>query len=89
MTSYTLSQARAHLGEVVRKARYGQEIVELTEHGEAAAVVISPDLLAYYRQLEDAQDLELAQRITADRQPTVPHAEVAAGFGLTPDGRPL
>lgn len=89
MTSYTLSQARAHLGEVVRKARYGREIVELTEHGEAAAVVISPDLLAYYRRLEDAQDLELAERITANGQPTVPHAEVAARFGLTPDGRPL
>ena len=33
MTTYTMSEARANLGEVVRKARYGNEIVELTEHG--------------------------------------------------------
>lgn len=89
MTTYTLSQARAHLGEVVRKARYGREVVELTEHGEPAAVVISPELLDYYRSLEDAHDLAAAERITAEDRPTVPHAEVAARFGLAPDGRPL
>jgi len=89
MTTYTLSQARAHLGEVVRKARYGREVVELTEHGEPAAVVISPQLLEYYRGLEDAQDLAEAERVTAEGRPTVAHAEAAARFGLAPDGRPL
>jgi prevent-host-death family protein len=89
MTTYTLSEARAHLGKVVNKARYGGEIVELTEHGEPAAVVISPERLAYYRQLEDARDLAEAERVTAEGSTTVPHAEVAARFGLAPDGRPL
>jgi prevent-host-death family protein len=89
MTTYTMSEARANLGEVVRKARYGREVVELTEHGRPAAVVISPEMLAYYQSLEDAKDLAEAERITADRQVTVPHAEVAARFGLGPDGRPL
>lgn len=88
MTTYTMSEARANLGEVVRKARYGHEIVELTEHGRPAAVVISPETLAYYQSLEDAQDLAEAERVTAERRATVPHAEVAARFGLTPDGRP-
>jgi prevent-host-death family protein len=89
MTTYTLSQARAHLGEVVRKARYGREVVELTEHGEAAAVVISRELLDYYRALEDAHDLAEAERVTAAGRTAVPHAEVAARFGLRHDGRPL
>ena len=89
MTTYTLSEARAHLGEVVRKARYGREVVELTEHGEPAAMVISPELLEYYRGLEDSQDLAEAERVTAEGRPSVLHAEVAARFGLTPDGRPL
>jgi prevent-host-death family protein len=89
MTTYTMSEARANLGEVVRKARYGGEVVELTEHGRPAAVVISPELLEHYRAIEDAQDLAEAERITAEGQPTVAHDEVAARFGLTPDGRPL
>ena len=89
MTTYTLSEARAHLGKVVNRARYGGEIVELTEHGEPAAVLISPERLAYYRQLEDARDLDEAERVTAEGRTTVAHAEVAAQFGLSPDGRPL
>lgn len=89
MTTYTLSEARAHLGKVVNRARYGGEIVELTEHGEPAAVLISPERLAYYRQLEDARDLAEAERVSAEGRATVPHAEVAAQFGLSPDGRPL
>jgi prevent-host-death family protein len=79
MTTYTMSEARASLGEVVRKARYGRrEVVELTEHGRPAAVVIRLEMLAYYQGLEDAQDLAEAERITAEGRPTVPHEEVAA-----------
>lgn len=89
MTTYTMSEARANLGEVVRKARDGREVEELTEHGRPAAVVISLELLEYYRGLEDAQDLAEAERITAEGRATVSHDEVAARFGLTPDGRPL
>jgi prevent-host-death family protein len=89
VTTYTLSEARAHLGKVVNRARYGGEIVELTEHGEPAAVLISPERLAYYRQLEDARDLAEAERVSAEGRATVAHAEVAAQFGLSPDGRPL
>ncbi|HXR71044.1 type II toxin-antitoxin system Phd/YefM family antitoxin [Actinocrinis sp.] len=89
MSTYTLSEARAHLGKVVNRARYGGEIVELTEHGEPAAVLISPERLAYYRQLEDSRDLAEAERVTAERRTGVPHAEVAALFGMAPDGRAL
>lgn len=89
MTTYTLSEARANLGELVRRARYGREVVELTDHGEPAAVVISPALLAYYRDLEDSRDLAAAQAVTAEGRETVAHDQVAARFGLAPDGRAL
>ena len=87
--TYTVTEARAHLGEVVNKARHGGHVIEITQHGKPAAFVMSPELLAYYRQLEDEYDIAEATRIKADGRPTVPHAEVAARFGLRPDGRPL
>lgn len=87
--TYTVTEARAHLGEVVNKARHGGKVIEITQHGKPAAFVISPELLDYYRHLEDEYDLAEANRIKADGQPLIPHAEVAAQFGLRPDGRPL
>ncbi|MEY9935157.1 prevent-host-death family protein [Catenulispora sp. GP43] len=86
--TYTVTEARAHLGEVVNKARHGGRVIEITQHGKPAAFVISPELLAYYQTLEDEYDIAEAHRIKADGEPSVPHAEVAARFGLKPDGRP-
>ena len=87
--TYTVTEARAHLGEVVNKALHGGKVIEITQHGKPAAFVISPELLAYYQHLEDEYDIAEANRIKADGMPTIPHAEVAARFGLRPDGRPL
>jgi prevent-host-death family protein len=87
--TYTVTEARAHLGEVVNKAQYANEVIELTQHGKIAAVVISTDLLAYFRQLEDEHDIAEADRILASDGAPIPHAEVAARFGLTPEGLPL
>jgi len=87
--TYTVTEARAHLGEVVNKARHGGKVIEITQHGKPAAFVISPELLDYYRHLEDEYDLAEALRIKAQGLPLIPHAEVMAQFGLRPDGRPL
>jgi prevent-host-death family protein len=86
--SYTLTEARAHLGEVVDKARHGGRVVEITQHGRRAAVVISAELLDYYQQLEDEREAAAAERVTARGDAPVDHADVAARFGLRPDGRP-
>jgi prevent-host-death family protein len=87
--TYTVTEARAHLGEVVNKARHGGKVIEITQHGKPAAFVISPELLDYYRHLEDEYDIAEANRIKGEGLPKIPHAEVAAQFGLRPDGRPL
>lgn len=89
VTTYTVTEACAHLGDVVNRVQHDNEVVEITEHGRPAAVVISPGLLAYYRKLEDERDLADAERIQSSGRTPVPHTEVAARFGLTPDGRPL
>jgi prevent-host-death family protein len=86
--TYTVTEARAHLGEVVSKARHGGKVIEITQHGKPAAFVISPELLAYYRELEDEYDIAEANQAKAESRALVPHAEVAARFGLKPDGRP-
>ncbi|MEZ0111274.1 prevent-host-death family protein [Catenulispora sp. EB89] len=86
--TYTVTEARAHLGEVMNKVRHGGKVVEITQHGKPAAFLISPKLLAYYRQLENEYDIAEANRAKAEGRPSISHAKVAARFGLQPDGRP-
>lgn len=56
MTDEPLAAARAHLGEVVDRARYGREPTILTDHGKPAAVVISHEAYQEYRRLQAAED---------------------------------
>jgi prevent-host-death family protein len=48
--SYGLTAARAHLGELVSRARYGHRPVMITEHGKPSVAIINVDDLA---DLED------------------------------------
>ena len=48
--SYSLTSARAHLGELVSRARYSHRPVAITEHGKPSVAVINIDDLA---DLED------------------------------------
>jgi prevent-host-death family protein len=48
--SYSLTEARAHLGELVSRARYGHQPVVITEHGKPSVAIINVDDLA---DLED------------------------------------
>ena len=44
--SYGLTAARAHLGELVSRARYGHRPVTITEHGKPSVAIINVDDLA-------------------------------------------
>jgi prevent-host-death family protein len=48
--NYSLTTARAHLGELVAQARYGHRPVTITEHGKLSVAIINVDDLA---DLED------------------------------------
>jgi prevent-host-death family protein len=50
MTSYTLTAARTHLGELVAQARHTHRPVTITEHGKPVVALINIDDLA---DLED------------------------------------
>lgn len=69
MTSEPLAKARAHLGEVVDRARHGGKPTILTDHGKPAAVVISHEAYEHYRRLQEAEDLRMVQAGIADESP--------------------
>lgn len=47
--SYSLTAARAHLGELVARARYSHRPVAITQHGTAMVAIVN---------IEDLADLE-------------------------------
>jgi prevent-host-death family protein len=55
MATEPLAQARAHLGEVVDRARHGGQPTILTDHGRPAAVVISHSAYEDYQRLRAAE----------------------------------
>lgn len=53
MIRESLSEARAHFGEVVDRARLAGKPTIITDRGKEAAVVIAPEQYARLRQLEE------------------------------------
>ncbi|HEY3869153.1 MAG TPA: type II toxin-antitoxin system Phd/YefM family antitoxin [Actinocrinis sp.] len=89
MTSMSVTEARAQFGQLLHRAQYGGETIEITQHGRPAAAVISAERLARLEQIEQERELAEAQRVMHSGGPLYDHADVAATHGLTPDGRPL
>lgn len=65
MKSVPLSEARAHLGDLVNKARHGDEPTVLTDHGTDAAVIIPMRLWEY---LAGLYEREARDRLAVTRQ---------------------
>ena len=75
-----LTQARARLGSLVRRASRGRERITITDHGEPAAVLINPQELA---DLEDALALaEYRIHQASGAASAIPHDEVRARLRL-------
>lgn len=80
MAKFTVSEARAKLAEVVALSR--RQAVVLERHGEAAAVVISPE--RYERMLEaleEAEDQEAFDAALAEAGADVSWDEARADLG--------
>jgi prevent-host-death family protein len=72
MTSYALTAARTHLGELVAQARHTHRPVTITEHGKPVVALIN---------IDDLADLEDQAALAAH------FAEKAAGHsGVSLDG---
>jgi prevent-host-death family protein len=90
MDSYTLTQTRASLGDVINEVRHGRKPVQITDHGKAVAQIVPTGTMEYLHKLEDELALLEAMAIkAADNGPGIPHEEFAASFGLAPNGKPL
>jgi prevent-host-death family protein len=61
-----ISEAREDLAELVNRAGYGGERVQLTRHGRPVAAIISAEDLALLESLEDAADLRAIADALAD-----------------------
>jgi prevent-host-death family protein len=77
---FPLTSARAHLGELVKRARYGRERLVITEHGKPVAAIVSVDELAELQAAVDAADAALAARARASGEAGIPHEQVMAAM---------
>ena len=75
--SYSLTSARAHLGELVSRARYSHRPVAITEHGKPSVAIINIDDLA---DLEDRAALAAHYAARLARHDGVPLAELDAAL---------
>jgi prevent-host-death family protein len=81
MTEISISNARAELGDLVRRAAHGRETIALTDHGHVAALLVSPQVI---EDLEDS--LAIAERERRQAQGMLgegmSHEEVGRILGL-------
>lgn len=66
MTTVTVSEARENLADLLGRVQYGREDVTILKHGKPVAVMISPEAMAHYEALEDAEMLKMVQDIYDD-----------------------
>ena len=75
--SFSLTWARAHLGELVSRARYSRRPVVITEHGKASVAIINVDDLA---DLEDRAALAAHYAARLAGRDGVPLADLDAAL---------
>ena len=79
-TSVPLSEAKAHLSELVRRVRLQHERISLTRNGEAEAVLVS---------IEDLEGLEMTLEILGDSEAVGRIAESLSALGRGEPGATL
>ncbi|MEU1275760.1 type II toxin-antitoxin system Phd/YefM family antitoxin [Streptomyces sp. NPDC005799] len=82
MLQMSVSDARSRLGDLIRRAAHNHETIALTDDGQVAALLVSPQVL---EDLEDALVVADYQRRGAEGtlEPGIPHEEVRRMLGLT------
>ncbi|KIF71956.1 prevent-host-death family protein [Streptomyces sp. AcH 505] len=81
MSEFTMTDARAKLGTLVRRVAHSHERIAITDHGHVAAVLINAHDL---EDLEDARALaEYRNRVEDGTAEFVSHEEVKRMLGLT------
>jgi prevent-host-death family protein len=76
-SSYSLTEARAHLGELAARARYSHRPVAITEHGKPSVAIINIDDLA---DLQDRAALAAHYAARLAGRSGVPLADIDAAL---------
>ncbi|WUK34274.1 type II toxin-antitoxin system Phd/YefM family antitoxin [Streptomyces sp. NBC_00370] len=83
MSEFTMTDARAKLGTLVRRVAHSHERIAITDHGHVAAVLINA------HDLEDLEDARALAEYQAEKANgtlvTVPHEEVKRMLGIEHD----
>ncbi len=66
MITVTVSEAREKMADLLGQVQYGREDVTILKHGKPVAVMISPEAMAHYEALEDAELSKMVQDIYDD-----------------------
>ena len=66
MITVTVSEARERMADLLGQVQYGREDVTILKHGKPVAVMISPEAMAHYEALEDAELSKMVQDIYDD-----------------------
>ena len=82
MTSVAMTEARDDLAELVNRATYGGERVIITRRGKALAAIISAEDLAFFEELEDANDVRAIETALAEGGEPIPWEQVKRDLGL-------
>ena len=76
MATYSLSEARAHLAEIVTKVAHGDDVT-ITRHGRPVAYVVTPERWVEQKRLAE---LEEAHELHGNVEPAV-----ELGLSIKPD----
>lgn len=82
MTQVTANDARKQFADILNRAAYAHEPTVITRQGKEIAAVISIEDLAYYQQLEDLLDGEMAKERLAQGNRRYSLEEAKAKLGL-------
>ena len=86
MTTMTIADARAHLGDVLGRVRHAGERITLPARGKPAVAIVPVADLEALEAMEDAEDLRLARKALADyrsgKDPGTPMEEVHAALAM-------
>ena len=80
MATYSLSEARAHLAEIVTKVENGDEVT-ITRHGRPVAYVVTPERWVQQKRLAE---LEQAHELHGDVEPAAERVP-ELGLSIKPD----
>ena len=84
MDSVNTSDARERLAEVLNRVAYAKDRVRITRRGKQIAAVVPIEDLELIERIENEIDIREARKALAeaDREGTIPWAQVKEEFGL-------